>query len=100
MKYAISFDDAVYADLDAISDEATRAVIIKRALELNTSPDLQGKALTGGLKGYRSVRAAGQRYRIIYRVLKLDGAVHVVLVGIRRDGHRTDAYEIADKRLV
>jgi mRNA interferase RelE/StbE len=74
-------------------------VIIRRALELNHEPLSQGKLLQGGLKTYRSIRAAGQRYRVIYQVAVSEGAVTVVVVGIRCEGNKKDVYKLASKRL-
>jgi mRNA interferase RelE/StbE len=56
-----------------------------------------GKPLVGDLKGYRSVRAVGQRYRIIYRVSQLTVTVAVVALGIRKGGSRDDIYTLAQK---
>lgn len=97
--FQVSFSEEADGDLAAISDVATREVVIRRALELRLEPLSQGKSLRGDLKTYRSVRAAGQRYRVIYQVAVSAGAVMVVVVGIRREGHRSDVYKIASKRL-
>lgn len=86
-------------DLGQISDAATREVILRRALELRTEPLKQGKPLKGALKAYRSVRAAGQRYRIVYQVAVTAGQVVVAVIGIRKAGSKRDAYAIAEKRL-
>lgn len=50
------------ADLEAITDVRTRKAIIRKAFDLDTEPDKQGKPLSGDLAAYRAVRAAGQRY--------------------------------------
>jgi mRNA interferase RelE/StbE len=81
-----------------IQDRRVRELIKHRAMHLRTNPELQGKALTGELAGLRSVRAAGQRYRIIYELFPDARQVWIVALGIRRAGDRRDAYEIA-KRL-
>jgi mRNA interferase RelE/StbE len=83
--------------LAVITDTRTQQSIARRINKLAEDPELQGKALLGPLTGYRSVRAAGQRYRIIY---KLDGAqiiVYVVYLGIRREGDKHDVYALAQK---
>lgn len=98
-EFAVSFTDLARQDLLDISDAASREVIVRQALKLRAEPLKQGKALTGNLKGYRSVRAAGQRYRVIYQVAVSQGAVVVVVVGIRKEGSKKDAYEVAKKRL-
>jgi mRNA interferase RelE/StbE len=51
------------------------------------------------LAGFRSVRAVGQRYRIIYAVKGEEIFVMVVTVGIRRDGARDDIYNLTKKLL-
>src|SRR5204863_8151843 len=58
-------------------------------------PELIGKPLRDELQGY--YRLTFGRYRIIYRVSRSVGAtrVEVALVGIRKQGHKTDVYEIA-----
>ena len=64
---------------------------------MKDEPLLLGKALKGPLKEYRSVRAAGQRYRIIYQVLENEIIVIVVAVGIRKAGDKKDIYELMKK---
>jgi mRNA interferase RelE/StbE len=55
--------------------------------------------LTGELSGYRSVRGAGQRYRIIYRIEKEKFMVWIVALGIRKEGSKRDIYALAKKLL-
>jgi mRNA interferase RelE/StbE len=45
----------------------------------------------------RSLRAAGQRYRILYKVERDRVVVYVVAPGLRRDGRSSDIYELARK---
>ena len=52
----------------AIRDRRVRKVLRSRAMKLQNSPDQQGKPLVRELAGFRSVRAVGQRYRIIYEI--------------------------------
>ncbi len=49
------------------------------------------------LIGYRSIRAVGQRYRILYKLYEGRVTVLVVALGIRKDGDKQDAYELARK---
>lgn len=86
-------------DLEAITDVRTRKAIIRKAFDLDTEPDKQGKQLSGDLSVYRVVRAAGQRYRVVYQVATLEGVVTVVVVGIRKEGDKRDVYRVAGKRL-
>jgi mRNA interferase RelE/StbE len=46
--------------------------------------------LVGELVGFRSVRAVGQRYRIIYRVARREVVVIIVAVGRRKHGDTRD----------
>lgn len=99
MTFEVAFTEEVDTDLEAISDTRTRTAIVRKAFELETEPMAKGKPLSGELKNYRSIRAAGQRYRIIYQVGVLEGRVTVVVVGIRKEGDKRDAYRVASKRL-
>jgi mRNA interferase RelE/StbE len=83
--------------LDEIPDERIRDAIITRAGELKKTPDQQGKPLIGPLMGYRSVRAEGQRYRIIYQVRREAVIVVVVAVGLRKQGDARDVYALAQR---
>lgn len=80
-----------------ISDARVRGKIADVIDRLLKDPDKQGKALVGELAGFRSIRAVGQRYRIIYKVIKNQIVVVVVAVGIRKDGHKKDIYQLAKK---
>lgn len=80
------------------SFEATaRRQIIRKIEQLKDAPALLGKPLVGPLKEFRSVRAAGQRYRIIYRIEEERVVVIVVAVGIRKAGDKKDIYELMRK---
>ena len=98
-RFEVTFSPEADADLGGISDRSTAGVVLRRALELELEPLRQGKPLKGTLKNYRSVRAAGQRYRIIYQVAVQAGQVIVVVIEIRKDGDKRDAYAVAKKRL-
>ena len=67
--------------------------------QLAKSPEQQGKPLVGELAGFRSIRAVGQRDRIVYRVERQEVTVLVVAVGRRRSGDKSDIYELARKLL-
>ena len=85
--------------LQGISDSRIRKTIRDRIDRLTTEPEKQGKPLTGELIGYRSLRAAGQRYRIIYKMEGTKVTVYVVAIGIRKEGSKADIYELARKLL-
>lgn len=85
--------------LAAITDRRVREKLKDRLRALSDDPELQGKALTGDLDGYRSLRAAGQRYRILYKIEAARVVVYVVAVGLHREGSESDMYELAKKLL-
>jgi len=86
-------------DFVSITNQSTRKAIANKFIDLKTEPEKRGKPLTGDLKGFYSIRAASQRYRIIYEVTLSEGLVSVVVIGIRKEGDKKDAYEVARKRL-
>jgi mRNA interferase RelE/StbE len=67
--------------------------------QLAKAPEQQGKPLVGELASFRSVRAIGQRYRIVYRVERREVVVVIVAVGKRKAGNKGDIYELAKKLL-
>jgi mRNA interferase RelE/StbE len=81
--------------LAAIKDRRIQESLRIRLRRLEHEPDKQGKPMKEDLIGYRSVRAVGQRYRIIYKLEERRVIVVVVTIGIRKEGDRQDAYEIA-----
>ena len=83
--------------LATIADRRIQRKIKERIDQLARDPEKQGKALTDDLTGYRSLRAVGQRYRIIYKVQDKRVVVFVVAVGIRHEGSRRDIYALAKK---
>ncbi len=94
--YKIRITETAIGQLKAF-DKGTQTAIIRKIEELQTSPDSRGKALQGTLSGYRSLRAAGQRYRIIYKVEKAQVIVVVLTIGIRKDGDKKDIYALMKK---
>lgn len=97
MKWRILLTPTALKLLSDISDRRIRekiGVVIDRLAE---DPEKQGKALLGELAGFRSLRAVGQRYRVIYQIRGNDIVVVIVAVGIRRDGARDDIYNLAKK---
>jgi mRNA interferase RelE/StbE len=78
-------------------DSRTKAQIINKIELLKQEPHMLGKPLKGLLKEYRSLRAASQRYRIIYKVIDTEVIVTVVAIGIRKDGDKKDIYELMKK---
>ena len=85
--------------LEAIQDRRIRDKIRDRIDGLAQEPEKQGKPLTGELTGYRSLRAVGQRYRVIYRIEQGEVLVLVMALGIRMEGSGKDIYALAQKLL-
>jgi mRNA interferase RelE/StbE len=83
--------------LKEIRDRRERRKLQERIDQLASEPEKQGKALGDELTGMRSVRALGQRYRIVYKVLKDRVLVYVLWLGRRREGSRDDVYAVAKK---
>lgn len=110
-EFEVVFDRQAAQDLEAISDARVQRKLIETAFELRTEPLAKGKPLTGDLQGLRSLRAVGQRYRILYQVVVRipppepdppevpAGRVTIVVIGIRKEGDKRDAYRVASKRL-
>lgn len=97
MTYQVVITPVTLKALEAISDRRIREQIRVRIDGLAHDPELQGKLLGGELAGFRSVRAAAQRYRIIYRVERSRILVVVLTVGLRKAGDRSDVYRLAQK---
>lgn len=84
---------------EALPDQRIRRLISQRVDQLAKSPEQQGKPLVGELVGFRTVRAVGQRYRIVYRVERREVVVVIVAVGKRKAGNKDNIYELAKKLL-
>ena len=97
MTYRIELTATALRTLEDVRDRRIRQQILDRIDGLAQEPEQQGKSLRGELAGYRSLRAAGQRYRIIYRVERAKILVSIVAVGIRKEGDRSDIYRLAQK---
>ena len=97
MTYQIVFTPTGRKTFEIITDRRIRDVIRKRIDGLAHSPEQQGKPLRGELSRFRSLRAVGQRYRILYRVDRGRVFVVIVAVGLRKEGDRNDIYELARK---
>lgn len=83
--------------LAAIPDRRIQLKIFERVRGLSSEPEMQGKPLIGELAGYRSLRAAGQRYRIIFRIEDEKVMVLIIALDIRKAGSRKDIYDLAKK---
>lgn len=99
MNFTVELNADAEADLRAITDKRTVRAIASGLERLETEPAKRGKALTGDLEGYHSIRLAGQRYRALYSISVSQGVVTVVVIAIRREGDKRDVYRVASKRL-
>jgi len=97
VKWQIQLTPTALKLLSDISDRRIREKIGAVIDRLAEDPEKQGKALLGELAEFRSIRAVGQRYRIIYQIRGNDIVVVIVAVGIRRDGAKDDIYHLAKK---
>jgi len=95
MNWNVEITKDALKQLQHITDKRVRTNLFKRIEELSKDPERQGKPLRNELAGLRSVRAIGQRYRIIYKVERERVIIFVVAVGIRKAGDRSDIYQIA-----
>jgi mRNA interferase RelE/StbE len=97
MVYQIEITPSALEALEAITDRRTRGAIVRRIDALAKEPEKLGKPLRGWLTGFMSIRAAGQRYRVVYRVENDRKRVLVYMVGIRKEGSRRDVYALAER---
>jgi mRNA interferase RelE/StbE len=97
MRWQIKLTLPALKQLAAIKDTRVKESIGRRINALENDPERQGKPLADQLTGYRSIRAVGQRYRILYKLEAQQVIVVVVALGIRKDGDKKDVYELAKK---
>lgn len=91
-RYDVRLTKEAESMLTEIKDKRVQAKLVELAVSLSESPEAKGKALLRDLFGFRSVRAVGQRYRIVYSVDATTLQVIVVGLGIRKEGDREDIY--------
>ncbi len=97
MKWRIKLTIPALRQLEAIKDTRIKESIGRRINALGNDPEKQGKPLAEELAGYRSIRAIGQRYRILYRLEAEQVVVLVVTIGLRKEGDKADVYALAKK---
>jgi mRNA interferase RelE/StbE len=97
LTYQIEFTLQARKMLEDISDRRVREKIRGRIDGLKQEPGKKGKPLYEDLAGLRSLRAVGQRYRIIYQVKEERVIVVVMAVGLRKQGSSKDIYQLARK---
>lgn len=98
-EYAIQLTPLALEMLAAVKDKREQEKLRDRIEQLKIEPEKQGKALVDNLSGFRSVRAVGQRYRIVYKVERKQVLVLIVGIGRRKDGDKKDIYTILQKLL-
>ena len=98
-RWVVTLTREARVQLLAITDRRIQESIRECINSLEYEPDMRGKPMRDELIGHRSIRAIGQRYRVIYKVDGEKVTVLVVTVGMRKDGDKKDAYELA-KRLM
>lgn len=98
-EYQIRLTPLALEMLTEIKDQRHLNILAERIEKLKYNPEKQGKFLTGKLKSYLSIRAVGQRYRIIYRVQKSEIIVIIVGIGLRSEGNKQDIYSRLQKLL-
>ena len=82
-----------------IKDSREQKILLKKLEKLKQNPERQGKALTRELSNYRSIRAVGQRYRIVYQIKEEQVLVLVIAIGRRKEGDKKDIYTVTKKLL-
>ncbi len=82
--------------LAAIKDRRIQHGLMAGLRRLEHEPE-SGKPLNDELAGYRSLRAVGQRYRILYKIDGKQVKVLVVAMGIRKEGDKKDIYTLTKK---
>jgi mRNA interferase RelE/StbE len=97
MNWNVEITPFALKQLQDITDKRVRNNLFERIEELSNDPERQGKPLRNELGGLRCVRVIGQRYRIVYKVERDRVIVVVVAVGIRKEGDRSDIYQIAER---
>jgi mRNA interferase RelE/StbE len=99
IEYEIRLTPLALEMLEAVKDRREQEKLRDRIDQLKVEPQKQGKALVDNLSGFRSIRAVGQRYRIVYQVEQDRVLVVVVGLGRRKDGDKKDIYTILEKLL-
>jgi mRNA interferase RelE/StbE len=100
VEYEIQLTPLALEMLVAVKDRREQEKLRDRIDQLKIEPEKQGKALVDNLSEFRSVRAVGQRYRIVYKVEQERVLVLVVGIGRRKDGDKKDIYTLLEKLLL
>jgi mRNA interferase RelE/StbE len=95
--YEVLWTTTALEMLADVADRRVRQLLFDTSKRLEVDPEKQGKPLREDLMGFRSLRVAGQQYRLVYSIVPAARLVHVVAAGLRREGSRDDVYELAQK---
>ena len=90
--YRAEYTPQALQDLRGISSETDRDVVTRRIKALEADP-YHSRELGYDLEGYRRAKAAGRRYRILFRIDEPGAAIQIVLIGLRKPDEEQDAYE-------
>lgn len=96
-RYEVAWTETAVRMLSRVGDRRIQQQLFDASKRLELEPEKQGKPLHEDLMGFRSLRAAGQRYRILYTFDTASRVVHIVAAGLRRAGARDDVYALAQK---
>ena len=96
-EYEIRLTPLALKMLTNVRDRREQEKLRDRIDQLKIDPEKQGKALVDNLAWLRSIRAVGQRYRLVYQVQASEIVVLVVGIGMRKDGDKKDIYRILRK---
>lgn len=99
MEYEVELTLLALEMLGNVKDRREQQALSDRIDKLKLEPEKQGKPLLDKLQGYFSVRAVGQRYRIVYQVVQEQVVVLVVGVGRRKEGDKKDVYRLMERLL-
>lgn len=99
MRYGIEITPVALETLKGMKDRRIARQIVQRTDRLGDGPEKQGKPLLGELGGYGSVRAAGQRYRVMYKTQDTSVIVVIIAIGIRKEGDKKDIYKLVRKMI-
>ncbi len=99
IEYDIQLTPLAVEMLADVKDRREQEKLRDRIDKLKIEPEKQGKALVDNLFGFRSIRAVGQRYRIVYKVEQDRVMVVVAGLGRRKDGDKKDIYSMLENLL-
>lgn len=95
--YEVLWTETAVEMLEQVGDRRIQQQLYDASKRLAAEPEKQGKALREGLLGFRTLRAIGQRHRVIFSVSTDLRKVFVVAAGLRRERARDDIYALAER---